>query len=216
VVVHIASANNFIPLYNIEEISLVLKKYKTGFVPNGKYIFSFCSLEPRKNLLFTIKCFIAFLRKNNIRDLYFLLGGAAWPGYDDVYKKEIDNMDDQYKGKIIHLGYVDDDDVNILYSNSFFFVFLSKYEGFGMPVLEAMQAGTPVVTSNNSSLPEVAGDAALLVDCESEEQCIKAFETLYYNENTRSDCIKKGIERAKLFAWEKTLEKMTGAITSTL
>jgi glycosyltransferase involved in cell wall biosynthesis len=111
---------------------------------------------------------------------------------------------------------VDDADVNVLYSNSLFFAYISKYEGFGMPPLEAMQAGTPVITSNNSSLPEVVGDAAIMIDCESEEQCVKAFETLYYNENLREDYIKKGIERAKLFTWKKTVGKMSEAIISQL
>jgi glycosyltransferase involved in cell wall biosynthesis len=215
-VTYIASSNNFFPQYNKEKLALVLKKYKAEFDSYKKYIFSFCSLEPRKNLIFTIKCFITFLRKNKITDLYFFLGGAPWPNYNDTYKKEIGNIDNEYSDKIIHLGYVDDDDVNILYSNSLFFVFLSKYEGFGMPPLEAMQAGTPVITSNNSSLPEVVGDAAITIDCESEDQCIKAFETLYYNESLRKEYIKKGIEQAKLFTWEKTVNKMTEAIVSQL
>jgi glycosyltransferase involved in cell wall biosynthesis len=215
----IASANNFIPLYNKEKLTSVFKKYKIHFNQNDKYIFSFCSLEPRKNLIFTIKCFIVFLQKNKINDLYFLLGGAGgegWKNYDEAYKKEINKVDDEYKDRIIHLGYVSDDDVNILYSNSLFFAYLSKYEGFGMPPLEAMQSGTPVITSNNSSLPEVVGDAGILIDCESEEQCIKAFETLYHNEELRKDYIRKGIERAKLFTWEKTVNKMSEAIISTL
>jgi glycosyltransferase involved in cell wall biosynthesis len=211
-VTHIASANNFVPQYDREKLSLVLRKYKTNFNSTNKYIFSFCSIEPRKNLLFTIKCFIAFLQKNKISDLYFFLGGAAWSNFKDLYKKEISNINSEYKDKIIHLGYIDNADVNILYSNSLFFVYISKYEGFGMPVLEAMQAGIPVITSNNSSMPEVVGDAAIMIDCDSEEQCIAAFETFYYNEKIRNDYIKRGIERAKLFTWEKTLNKMTEVI----
>jgi glycosyltransferase involved in cell wall biosynthesis len=215
-ITYIASANNFSPQYDREKVVFVLQKYKINFNPENKYIFSFCSLEPRKNLIFTIKCFIVFLQKNKIDDLYFFLGGAAWINYKDIYLNEINNINAEYKNKIIHFGYVDDDDVNILYSNSLFFAYISKYEGFGMPPLEAMQAGTPVITSNNSSLPEVVGDAAIMIDCESEEQCIKAFETLYYDENLRNTYIKKGIERAKLFTWEKTVDKMTEAIMGQL
>jgi glycosyltransferase involved in cell wall biosynthesis len=148
--------------------------------------------------------------------LYFFLGGAAWDSYKGIYTKEINNISDEYKDKIMHLGYVDDGDVNVLYSNSLFFTFISKYEGFGMPPLEAMQAGTPVITSNNSSLPEVVGDAAIMIDCESEEQCIKAFETFYYNEDLRKAYVKKGIERAKLFTWKKTVDTMSEAIISQL
>lgn len=213
-VTYIATAHNFFPQYDKEKLSFTFKKYRIDFNQKNKYIFSFCSLEPRKNLLFTIKCFIQFIQKNNIVDLYFFIGGAAWNDYKEIYINEINDINDEYKNKIIHLGYVDDADVNILYSNSLFFTYISKYEGFGMPPLEAMQAGTPVITSNNSSLPEVVGDAAIMIDCESEEQCVKAFETLYYNENLRKDYIKKGIERAKLFTWEKTVEKMSEVIIS--
>jgi glycosyltransferase involved in cell wall biosynthesis len=209
-----ASANNFFPFYDREKLSVVLKKYRIAFNHNNKYIFSFCSLEPRKNLIFTIKCFVKFMQKNNISDLYFFLGGAAWDNYEDLYTKEINNISDEYKNKIMHLGYVDDEDVNILYSNSLFFAYISKYEGFGTPPLEAMLAGTPVITSNNSSLPEVVGDAAIMIDCENEEQCIKAFETFYYNEDLRKTYVKKGIERAKLFTWKKTVDKMSEVIIS--
>jgi glycosyltransferase involved in cell wall biosynthesis len=211
-VTYIASANNFVPQYDKEKLALVLKKYSVDFNQKRKYIFSFCSLEPRKNIVFTVRCFVKFIQKNNIADLYFFLGGAAWKNYHDIYKKEINSISDEHESKIIHLGYVDDEDVNVLYSNSLFFAYISKYEGFGMPPLEAMQAGTPVITSNNSSLPEVVGDAAIMIDCESEDQCVKAFETLYYNENLRKDYIKKGIERAELFTWKKTVDKMSEVI----
>jgi glycosyltransferase involved in cell wall biosynthesis len=215
-VTYIAVSHDFVPLRGRGKLTLVLEKYRAGFDLKNKYIFSICSLEPRKNLIFTINCFIKFIQKNNILDLYFILGGAAWDNYKDIYLNETNSIGGEYKNKIIHLGYVDDADVNILYSNSLFFAFLSKYEGFGMPPLEAMQAGTPVISSNNSSLPEVVGDAAIMIDCESEEQCIKAFETLYYDEKLREDYIKKGIERAKLFTWKKTVDKMTEAIIAQL
>jgi glycosyltransferase involved in cell wall biosynthesis len=89
---------------------------------------------------------------------------------------------------------------------------VAYYERFGMPPLEAMQAGTPVICSNNSSLPEVVGDAAITIDCDSEEQCIKAFEDLYFNENIRKEYIARGIERAKFFSWRKTGKLMIDKI----
>jgi glycosyltransferase involved in cell wall biosynthesis len=96
----------------------------------------------------------------------------------------------------------------MLYSNSLFFTFLSQYEGFGMPPLEAMQAGTPVITSNNSSLPEVVGDAAISLTYNDEDAVIKAFEDFYFNEDLRKAYIAKGLERAKMFSWEKCVQKM--------
>jgi glycosyltransferase involved in cell wall biosynthesis len=121
-------------------------------------------------------------------------------------------LPENYRSKIIRLGYVDDSDVNLLYSNSLFFTFISQYEGFGMPLLEAMQAGTPVIASNNSSLPEVAGDAAITIDYDDEEACISAMEKYYFNEDLRQAYIKKGFEQAKLFSWDKTVDLMINKI----
>jgi glycosyltransferase involved in cell wall biosynthesis len=147
--------------------------------------------------------------------MYFYIGGAHFQSYIEIFKKEISEFAN-YQDKIIRLGYVDDDDVNILYSNSLFFTFLSQYEGFGTPPLEAMQAGTPVVCSNSSSLPEVVGDAAITISYNDEAACIKAFEDLYFNEELRKMYINKGIERAKLFTWEKAFNSMSALILKTL
>jgi len=210
-VTHIATSQTFYPDYNKTKLSTVLDKYKIKFKDSNKYIFSLCNLDPRKNLIFTVKCFLKFIAKHDILDLYFYLGGSKWNSFVLKLEKETDSFD-KYRDKIAGLGYVDDIDVNTLYSNSLFFTFISQYEGFGVPPLEAMQAGTPVITSNNSSLPEVVGDAAIMIDYDSEEQCVKAFEDLYFNEDLRKHYIKKGLERAKLFSWKKTVEKMTEVI----
>jgi glycosyltransferase involved in cell wall biosynthesis len=210
-VIHHATSQNFSPDYDKTKLAASLDKYKIKYKDKNKYIFSLCNLEPRKNLMFTVKCFINFITKYNIQDLYFYLGGSQWNKFIRQPEKEIENFNN-YRDKIVGLGYINDSDVNILYSNSLFFTFISKYEGFGVPALEAMQAGTPVITSNSSSLPEVAGDAAIMIDPDSEQQCIKAFEDLYFNEDLRKDYIKKGLERAKLFSWEKTVNKMKEVI----
>ena len=214
VILH-ATSQNFYPDYDKAKLAATLDKYKIKHKENNKYIFSLCNMEPRKNLIFTVKCFLKFIVKHDIQDLYFYLGGSQWNKFICQLEKEINNFD-KYKEKITGLGYVNDSDVNILYSNSLFFTFISKYEGFGVPALEAMQAGTPVITSNSSSLPEVVGDAATIIDPDSEQQCIKAFEDLYFNEDLRKDYIKKGLERAKLFSWEKTVNKMKEVIIKTV
>ena len=210
-VIHHATSQIFYPDYNKIKLAAVLDKYKVEYRNNNKYIFSLCNLEPRKNLMFTVKCFLKFITKHDIQDLYFYLGGSQWNSFILKLEEEMDSFD-KYRDRIAGLGYVDDIDVNILYSNSLFFTFISQYEGFGVPPLEAMQAGTPVITSNNSSLPEVIGDAAIMIDYDSEEQCIKAFEDLYFNEDLRKYYIEKGLERAKLFSWKKTVDKMTEVI----
>ena len=209
-VTYIASAQKYFPIYNLKKLSIILKKYNVIY-KNNKYLFSLCTLEPRKNLIFTIKCFIKFILKNNINDLYFYLAGTHWEHFMYKLEEYIEDINN-YQDKIIKLGYIDDEDVNILYSNSLFFTYISQYEGFGMPPLEAMQAGTAVITSNNSSLPEVVGDAAIMIDYDNEEQCIKAFEDLYYNEDLRKYYIEKGIERSKLFSWKKTSDNIADKI----
>jgi glycosyltransferase involved in cell wall biosynthesis len=210
-VIHHAAAQIFYPDYDKAKLIALFDKYDRRYIHGNKYIFSLCSIEPRKNLIFTARCFIAFIKKHRIQDLYFCLGGASLGNFIKKLEKHITSFD-AYREKIIPLGYVADEDVNTLYSNSLFFCYISQYEGFGVPPLEAMQAGTPVITSNNSSLPEVVGDAAITIDYDSEEQCVKAFEDLYFNEDLRKYHIEKGIERAKLFSWEKTADKMTAVI----
>jgi glycosyltransferase involved in cell wall biosynthesis len=213
-VTYIATNQHYIPKYDKQELLKTLKKYGIKHNPNDKYLFSLCNFEPRKNLIFTITCFLKFIIKHNINDLYFYLGGNIYKQFKTTFAKTLEKAD-KFKHKIKLLGYLDDADTNILYSNSLFFTFLSQYEGFGMPPLEAMQSGTPVITSNNSSLPEVVGDAAIMIDYDDEEQCIKSFEDLYFNEDLRKHYIEKGLERAKLFTWEKTVDKMTEVITKT-
>jgi glycosyltransferase involved in cell wall biosynthesis len=210
-VTYISSANEFETKYDHHALRYIANKYKIN-IDQFKYIFSFCSLEHRKNLIFTINCFIKFIQRNNINDLYFLLGGVQWDNFTEHFNETLVKLPENYRAKIKRLGYVEDIDVNMLYSNSLFFIYLSQYEGFGIPPLEAMQAGTPVICSNNSSLPEVVGDAAITIDYNDEEACINAMETFYFNEEIRQKYIKKGFERAKLFSWNKTVDLITNKI----
>ena len=164
---------------NADEIAKARKKY--NIPENKKYIFSLCTLEPRKNLIRAVKCFANFISKNNIDDLVFVLGGAHWDAFIEKLENEIGSLDENIKSKILKIGYVDDSDQAALYSGALFFVYTSQYEGFGLPPLEAMSCGTPVITSNNSSLPEVVGQAAIMIDYDDDEAHIKAYESYYYN-----------------------------------
>ncbi len=189
-----------------KDIELFKKAQKKYNIPlNKKYLFSLCSLEPRKNLIRAVKTFIDFIEKNNIDDLVYVLGGAAWEGFIEKLEKEVPNYE-KYTDKIIRAGYVDDEDLEILYSNAEWFVYTSQYEGFGMPPLEAMACGCPVITSNNSSLPEVVGDSGIMIDWDSDEQHIQAYEKYYYDEQFRSEMAQKGLERSKLFSWDKAVD----------
>lgn len=205
-VCHWAADNRFKQHVDLLELECVLLKYQ---VPTGKkFIFSLCTLEPRKNLLRTVVAFLKFVEKNKISDLLFVIGGGEWNNFKAELKKVFgDNSFEKY---VMHVGYVDDEDLPIFYSFAQWFVFTSQYEGFGLPPLEAMQCGCPVITSNTSSLPEVVGDAGIMIDWDNDNQHVAAYEKYYFDEKLRMLNSKKGLQRAKLFSWNKTVDFMIG------
>lgn len=204
----LACSDNFKP--EKEKTKEVLKKYKLP--TDKKYIFSLCSLEPRKNLIRAAKCFIEFINKNNIKDMVYILGGGAWDGFIEKMEKEIPDFD-KYKNLILRTGYIYDEDLAPLYSGAEWFVYTSEYEGFGLPPLEAMSCGCPVITSNRASLPEVVGNTAIMIDYNSDEQHIKAYEDYYYNYNLRKENAEKGLKHAKEFSWKKCADLMLQQMT---
>lgn len=202
-VIPLSTNLDYKPNKDIEALNIVKKKYNIPL--SKKYLFSLCSLEPRKNLIRAVRTFIEFINKNKINDLVYVLGGGALKGFMEKLEKEFPNYKN-YQDKIIRAGYIDDEDLEVLYSNAEWFVYTSQYEGFGMPPLEAMKCGCPVITSNNSSLPEVVGDSAITIDYDSDLQHIEAYEKYYYNEDLRKEMSQKGLERAKLFSWDNTVD----------
>lgn len=170
-----------------------------------KYVFSLCTLGKRKNLIFAIRNFFKFIEKNNIKDLKLVLAGGVW----DKFKKELTNTIGNFdQSKIEVLGYVKDEELPKLYSNAFMFIYPSLYEGFGLPVLEAMKCGCPVITSNVSSLPEVIGQAGIQINPENDEELIEAYEKMYYDNFFRELCIERGLIRAKSFSWDKCTSEL--------
>ena len=188
-----------------EQIKAIKQKY--NIPEHKKYIFSLCNLEPRKNLIRTVRTFIDFIKKHSIDDLVFVLGGAHWEKFIKELEKSINDLG-SFKDKILKIGYVDDEDLAALYSGAEFFVYTSQYEGFGLPPLEAMSCGAAVITSDNSSLPEVVGDAGIMIPYDSDEAHIKAYEDYYFNPQLKEANAKKGLEQAKKFSWEKCVNIM--------
>jgi glycosyltransferase involved in cell wall biosynthesis len=196
---------------NTDQKQLQACQKKYNLPHDKKYIFSLCSLEPRKNLIRSVKTFLRFISKNKIDDLVFVLGGGAWAGFMDKFNAEIPELK-KFKNKIFMTGYIDTADLEILYSNAEWFVYTSQYEGFGMPPLEAMACGCAVITSNNSSLPEVVGNAAQTLTWDSDEEHVKAYEKYYFDNDFRQSMAKKGLERSKQFSWKKTVDGMLETI----
>lgn len=200
----LACNENFYPRQE-EEVIRVKKKYN---IPSDKkYLFSLCSIDPRKNSIRILKTYSEFIRKHNIDDLYFVIGGGHFKTFIEEFDKEVSSIEIE-EGKILKIGYVDDEDLPALYSGAEWFVYTSMYEGFGLPPLEAMSCGCPVITSNNSSLPEVVGDAGIMIDWNSDEQHIQAYEKYYFENELRMKNRQKGLERAKQFSWKKCANEM--------
>ncbi len=196
-----ASPEIFYPSVSKERNDLVRKKYN---LPE-KYILSLSTLEPRKNIDHLIRSFITAITKYNIHDLNLVLVGAKGWQYDKIFE-EYENARD-LKEKIIITGRIPDEDLAPVYSQANSFYYMSFYEGFGLPPLEAMQCGIATVTSNTSSLPEVVGDAGILLDPKDGNALSEVIWKLYHDDEYRSDYAQKAVERAKEFSWEKTVEE---------
>ena len=208
-VVPLSTGKDYVKITDINYIEQVKSKY--GIPLDKKYIFSLCNLDPRKNLIFSIKNFFKFIEKNNLENFVFVLGGSFWKDFENILNENIDNLGEK-KDKILKIGYVDDEDMSALYSGAEMFLFPSLYEGFGIPVLEAMQCGLPVICSNSSSLPEVIGDCGIQINPTSDQEMISAMEKMYFDRDFREKCIEKGLERAKLFTWKKCVDVVSETI----
>lgn len=180
---------------------------RIGLNSTDKFIFALCAIESRKNLVTNIHAFVKFVEKYNIENLYFIIGGANW----DAFAKTLDG----YISKspilmkyIKRVGYVPDKDLPFYYSFSEWFVFASQYEGFGLPALEAMMCGTPVIASNTTSLPEVCSNSAILVAPTSLDSHVKAFETLWFDESIRELYKQKSLLNSAKYSWSKTAENI--------
>jgi len=185
----------------------VWEEYKQKNGITDRYILGFGSLEKRKNSLQLIKSYEAL--PDDYRKSYqlVLFGFRGWEQSDEyIYIKE-HNL-----GNVIMLGYVSNEEKNSLYSNSKMFVFPSLSEGFGIPVLEAFANDTPVVTSITTSLPEVAGDAAILVDPQDEKAILEAMKKLLDDSALCSDLKVKGKNQYDRFDWKITAEKIMNTL----
>ena len=209
---HLAAGNHFSHCTDDERISLV--KSKCGIPEDCSYMLALSTLLPRKNFPRTVRCFINMLKESHIADLYLVVVGAKELDYEDVLL-EIENAG-EFSNRIIIAGYLPDQDLSPLYSGSLAFLYLSIYEGFGLPPLEAMKCGTAVITSNTSSLPEVVGDAAIMVDPLDDNSICAAMLEIYENSNMRATLKLKSLQRANEFSWENYTEQVIDAYQAAL
>lgn len=185
-VTHLAAAPHFAPK-DAESIRRARLKYG---LPEGEYFLSVGDIQPRKNITHAIRCFerVRCVAPN----VSLLHAGATYIKGDEREHRDV-----------IFTDYIPDEDLAALYSGATALLFPSLYEGFGLPVLEAMQCGTPVITSNTTSLPEVAGDAAILINPTDEDALCQSMLDLLGNERLRLTLRRKGLEWAARFSWER-------------
>lgn len=164
-----------------------------------RYVLFVGTTSPNKNLRRAIDA-VNLVRDRHCLDHQFVIAGL--PGEDDTELKRYVNSN-HLQGTVRFLGYVDGKDLPQLYGNAELFLFPSIMEGFGIPPLEAMRCGIPVVAAATTSLPEVLGDAAIWVDPLSVESIAEGVATILLDKNTRNRAIAKGLSRAEQFSWEK-------------
>ncbi len=171
----------------------------------GPYILYAGKLEPRKNVALLVEAYDR-LRHSRRFDGQLVLLGSPKTFMWETTQQRIDRS--VFHDDIVQTGFVPDDDLPAIYAGAGVMAFLSLYEGFGFPVIEAMASSVPVVCSNQTCLPEIAGDAALLVDPEDPEMIAQALDTALHNHPTRQKLVSKGLQRADHFTWEIAAKRM--------
>ena len=173
---------------------------------SGNYILFVGNLEPRKNLTSLIQAYTALPK--SITDKYALLivGAKGWLNneiFDSILRARLEGY------RILRPeGYVEDEDTPPIYSGASLLAYPSHYEGFGLPILEAMACGVPVIAGNNSSMPEVGGSAAKYVDSESIKEITTMMETVLKDKKLRETMTRKGFERTNEYSWEKSAQDL--------
>lgn len=182
-----------------EAYEFISKKYKI----NGHFILDVARILPHKNIDGLIKAYKIFRDRYNIEEKLVIVGTR-----DDYASRVLKLAEDSgYNSDIIFMNYIEPKDLNIFYSAADLFVFPSLQEGFGLPIIEAMASGTPVITSDITSMPEIAGNAAILVNPLDSTVLANAMHKMLIDKNFSWKMVELGLKRAKEFSWKSTAEQ---------
>ncbi len=195
-VMHYGVSEVFRRDYPVAVIEQARKKYAND-VP---YILYVGNIQPRKNLKRLLEAFVALRAQKKIHHKLVIVGKKAWL-YNEVFAFI---KGSKYINEIVLTGYLSDEELAVAYKAADFFVYPSLYEGFGLPVVEAMAQGIPVITSNNSSLREIARDAALLVNPEKTIEIQSAILALAADRALHRSLAEKSLEKSRTYSWDKT------------
>lgn len=190
---------------------LEIKKIKKQYTNNSPFFIYVGSLNPRKNIENTLRAFDQFKEHSNSSHKFIIVGEKLWSNksIEDCYN----NL--KYKNDIIFTGRLFNNDLGVLLASADALLYISYFEGFGIPVIEAMQCGIPVITSNKTSLPEVAGEAAILCDPDDFKEIASQMERII-TPLVKNEYIIKGLKQAKRFNWDNTALQFWESINSTL
>jgi glycosyltransferase involved in cell wall biosynthesis len=199
-VIYEAADQLFVPLPVAETRAEVMRKYH---LPES-FILFVGTIEPRKNVDGLIRAFHHLRSKYGVNDTALVIaGGSGW-----LYEQTLALIRElQLEQHVILVGRIVDEELHKLYVSARCHVHAAHYEGFGLPPLEAMACGTPTIVSNVSSLPEVVGDAALLVDPSNWEEIAVAIHRLLSDDQLHAELREKGLQRARYFSWESAAHR---------
>lgn len=183
-----------------------IKKVKQKYKIDSEYLLFLGTIEPRKNVAGLLQGYSQLPKHLQEKYKMVLAGGKGW--YDD----EINEWCEKLGDRVIRTGYIDQEDKAALYAGATIFTYPSSYEGWGMQPLEAMACGTPVISANNSSLPEAVGKAGILVDAKSSKEISQAIEKVLTDKKTAQKMIELGFKQAQDFSWEKSANVMKQVI----
>ncbi len=186
----------FKPCYDSEVLAKTRAKYG---IPDTPYLLSLSTLEPRKNLANSIEAFLLLIREHPDLNINFVIAGKVGWMQDEILDIAKKNGD-----RLYFIGFVDDNDLANVYSGAIALSYVSFYEGFGLPPLEAMSCGIPVIYGNNSSMVEVVGDGGLPADPDNINDIKEKYETMLLNEVIRAKKAKIALERTQGFTWTDT------------
>ena len=198
-VIPLAAREEFKPVNN----KFVINEAKKKFHINGSYIIFLGSLEPRKNIVRLLKAYSDLKSKKKIKEKLVIVGQKGWlynPIFSEVRANKIES-------DVIFTDYIPTSDVVKLINGAKLLIYPSIYEGFGLPILEAMACGTPVITSNISSMPEAGGDAAYYINPLNVSSISEGLLTVLNSRSLQRELSKKGLIQARKFSWEKTAKQ---------
>lgn len=202
-VVYNGANEKYVPI-NDDEKERVKRKYTN----NCQYFLFIGTIHPRKNIKNLILSFEKFKNSFSSSTKLLIVGDKKW--WDNDVKSTLNSL--LHKDDIIFTGRVSDDDLKSIIGAALAMMYVSFFEGFGIPIVEAMNCDIPVITSNTSSMPEIGGNAAIYVDPFSVDSITDAMVRIFKDENLRNDCIAKGKLRRDNFSWNKTAENLWNTV----